>query len=229
MTSGAIAIGETAAVTVADEAVSGAMTDEVGQRRQTVATEVVVVVKVIQLAVVSQCSLLLRMLARRLTVARAGTVVPAEAGTPVPAKAGTPVPVAKAGTPAPAADDVYDEEEEEEEEESDQTIDVPVVPLATAPLPGPGQVPGPATETGKPAGGAAPGSSTLTAQVSRRSSPPEPANPPKPKVAAPADKTKSTVFDCAVCGRRVGGGQAGLSQHRRSAHHLACWVYWSQG
>ena len=161
-------------------------------------------------------------------VAKAGAVVPAEAGTPVPAKAGTPVPVAKAGTPAPAADDIYDEEEEEEEE-SDQTIDVPVVPLAAAPLPGPGQVPGPATETGKPAGGAAPGSSTLTAQVSRRSSPPEPANPPKPKVAAPADKTKSTVFDCAVCGRRVGGGQAGLSQHRRSAHHLACWVYWSQG
>ena len=38
--------------------------------------------------------------------------------------------------------------------------------------------------------------------------------------------TKHGSYTCEVCGRHVGGGAAGSYQHKRSAYHLAAWIYW---
>ena len=38
----------------------------------------------------------------------------------------------------------------------------------------------------------------------------------------------ATAYNCEVCGRHVGGGSAGSYQHKRSAFHLAAWIYWKQ-
>lgn len=46
-----------------------------------------------------------------------------------------------------------------------------------------------------------------------------PTDPPNP------DK-KSGKYDCSVCGRSVGGGEAGSFQHKRSAYHLSSWVWY---
>ena len=39
---------------------------------------------------------------------------------------------------------------------------------------------------------------------------------------------KTSAYECQVCGRRVGGGQAGHYQHVRSAFHLT-WQLWNSG
>eukprot|EP00434_Breviolum_minutum_P017317 symbB.v1.2.015286.t1/scaffold1136.1/size135929/14 len=47
-------------------------------------------------------------------------------------------------------------------------------------------------------------------------------------ISSSTNADKHSRYTCQVCGRQVGGGDAGAYQHKRSAFHLASWVYWQQ-
>lgn len=137
---------------------------------------------------------------------------PTGKGAPAPPGAG---PRHRGPDPTGSQSDEDDAEEGEEEEEA--ATDPPVAaPAPTAPAP---TAPAPTAPAPKD-----PRSGSVR--------PPEPECPPTSTASAPAEKTgskpsKDSQYTCKVCGRVVGGGVAGSWQHRRSAYHLSCWIYWN--
>ena len=153
---------------------------------------------------------------------------------------------------AEAEADEDEESEEEETGEEDQEVPDPPVPApATATEPGDRAFAAPAAEAAKASGaeGEAPGEdgrrkprkskdksdhdldpSRTETPALRSQRPPEPVNGPRTATVVDSspekDDRKHGKYDCRICGRTVGGGEAGSFQHRRSAYHLASWVYW---
>lgn len=146
-----------------------------------------------------------------------------------------------------------DEESEEEEPREDDEAEANVVPLPAPSVPPPAAKA--AEEDAPVSGAAGPdegqgkdldfkskdkteGGRAETPRLapSRSQRPPEPVKGPRTKpvvVISPEkdDKTgkgedpKHSQYQCQVCQRKVGGGESGSFQHRRSPFHLACWVW----
>ena len=176
---------------------------------------------------------------------------PSKTGKPVLTPAGTPGPRADPIV-LPDEDEYEEEDSESESQDNDVEIRVAAAPAAPAAPAGPGpsklsmepasKEPLPSQEgekAGSGAGEAGRAVGDAAKPTSRRDGsrpPPEPENPPKhAKIETEKDSWKSKDNDkkygrytCQVCGRRVGGGEAGSYQHRRSAYHLASWIYWQR-
>lgn len=130
----------------------------------------------------------------------------------------------------PRVDDeaVDDDDADKEGDAATEPATAKLEPAAAASCPeGPGEGKDQVKEpTGAEAGR---GPSKPRSKVSLRSAtrPRSPQGPPPQTDASDRDNdNKHGKYNCSVCGRTVGGGEAGSFQHKRSAYHLSSWVWY---
>ena len=155
-----------------------------------------------------------------------GKPVLTPAATPAESPAAPAPPTTGAGesgkAPAGQVSQEYEEGVESESKESDAEI----------PDPGPVQV---GLTTAHGSGPAAPKAGPIAAVTPTLTKPrgPSPGTERARQrsasvISSSTNADKHSRYTCQVCGRQVGGGDAGAYQHKRSAFHLASWVYWQQ-